>query len=408
MARSASGLVLSYGLAVVLPYLARVKIGPRDYAMWALLASVATVATSLDLGGVSMLAAWLPDKRQDQRRVYVTGLLLTLAGTLASTAAFLGLWMVLCAFHNNPVPSSTGLLAIAAMGGGALVRSVVTTDATLAMATEDYRVQSRLYSTQAIAQTVVALALLGLGFGYWALPVAVLVSSSGVVVGAARYRSRLLSRRADVTPGPLPSVRRFATARMAGSLMLLAVTQGDRWVVALAAGPSLLASYDLVTRTAAIPKFMAAALTSVVTPQRVRLATLDGATQLYQRAQTVVFGAVGAGTVVILGVVLLASWMGHFSGWIVGLLALFLFAHGLHSLSFVGAMFLAAQNEPERELPAIFAGFAGFVAMCVCAVTVPHGTEVAVLACPVALIVKAAILLRSRPWHHDPLPEISS
>jgi O-antigen/teichoic acid export membrane protein len=182
--------------------------------------------------------------------------------------------------------------------------------------------------------------------------------------------------------------------------MLLAMTQGDRWLVGAIAGPVSLATYDLVSRAAVIPKFIAAALGSVVLPQRARLLTAsDLATNsLYRNAQRVVVAVLGLGSaILVVGGALSAL---HFSiprGALL-LLTVLLAAHAIHGSTIVGALFVTAQHRPDLEVPAIAWGLAVFIVVGLFAALGPHGTDLVMVASPVALAVEGTIFLTSRPW----------
>jgi O-antigen/teichoic acid export membrane protein len=398
MVASGSGNIGAFVLSASLPFVAVSLIGSRNYAMWALLGSVGAMSTSLDFGGGALLGAQL-GVGLPGRRAFVRGMILTVAGTVTVTAAAMALWVVLTASGDAPASRHAGLLAIAWMGFATLLRSVVSLDATLAMARGQYRRQAHHLLEQSLVQTVLAIVAMVEQGSYWSLPLATTLASIFAIARARRWRAAVM----NVPPVPsasLPgSTSTFAVARSAGGLILLSVSQGDRWLVGAIAGPGQLVLYDLATRLASVPKYVVASLANVVLTQRASLPNTDEAAikALYRASQKVARRVLVVASTGILGLALLMMAVRVIPSIPLIFLLALLCAHGFASLTTVGAMFVSGQGRPQRELPWLSVAAVTFALGALGAATTRWGA-LALAASPLALVVGAAVFLVSRPW----------
>jgi O-antigen/teichoic acid export membrane protein len=398
MFRSGQGNLIGFLPATLLPFFARYEIGATPYAMWALLATVGTVATTLDFGGSTLLAARLGHTRAGA--LYRRSLLLSLGGSALITALALALWLMLTALGRAPAEAVEGAVGVATMGLSTGLRSVINLDASVALVQRRYAMQTVVYASQAFGQAALAVALVLAGLGWWALPVSSCIASTCVIASFYQWRRVQLRRLDSPRHRDDENIRSFAVSRTTGGLLLLAITQGDRWLVGSIASHGLLAEYDLAARAAALPRFIVAAISNVVLPQRARRehSSPEAARLLYRRAQAVAASVSGAVSLLVLFAALVAVPLARITWSAVGLVLLLLVGNGINALTVTGAMFVNAQLRPDRELPYLYLAGVVFVLVAAVAAVVPGGGSWSVYAAPAALTVGSLFFLFTKPW----------
>jgi hypothetical protein len=398
MLLSSRGNIASFAVAMLIPFYARVQLGAATYAMWVLLSTVAAVATTLDFGGSTLVGARI--RVWHARQTYLRALALTVAGSLLVTAISCLLWSVLVHLGKAPATATAGYLAFALAGIAAVVRSAVNLDATVAVVAQQFGAQTRIYLAQALAQAALVVLLLEFRLSFWALPASNIIASSIVVASLWRWRHRQLAAMGGVSPLANRAVQSFAASRTVGGILLLAISQGDRWAVGAVAGKTMLATYDLAARVAAVPRFVIGAMGGVVIPQHVTARdSLGRLKALYRSAQR-------TGTVVLAGLSILIL-MG--SGGLTAahqlaprellLIVALVVGGAANALVVTGAMFVNAQLRAASEIPYLVLAVACFAAVTLLAIVLPgspHG--LVVLASPLGLIIGSGYFLYRHPW----------
>jgi O-antigen/teichoic acid export membrane protein len=272
----AVGPLLSFVALFGLPVLAAVALDNRDFAFWALLSTIATMALSLDFGGVALLVTRYFAEPQQK-------LLLKSAGLSASGALAIGAIACICwtpyshTEMGRSIPATTAMAAFLTMSVAAAIRSVLTVVAQAALIASQLALRNVATAGHAVAATAITSALLFTTHSYWALPLGWL--ASGVIVMCVVYpwsrRTRASGAAEAVIVQPF-KWRQFAGLRTLSTLTASVFLNADRWIIGALGGPALLAAYELAWRFAALPRFLVSSLMLRVAADTSSLGRSDG------------------------------------------------------------------------------------------------------------------------------------
>lgn len=394
----------SMAAIVLLPFIARSLLADNDYAMWALMSTVATAGLTFDFGGTFYVSANLGDARAP-RQVLRRGLAATVLGSVLIGILGCAAWLVLAAHRGIDGWSSTaGLLAIAFCGVGATVRSALFVYAAAALVYKHHLVRTSLLVSQAVLQLVIATVLMALLRTAWALPMSLLLSSLiGMVVAFRFVRMEARDTRvsADVTTHN-DALSSFVSGRTAVGLLTTFISQVDRWVISAIGGAVAVANYEVAWRLAVMPKLAAIAVNQIVVAEvaRARRPKSDGgglrrlSADAFRTTKLVLF--LGVPAVCLLALATLNRMVNPELGGSGLMFVALLIGHSVHALTAPGTMILNGLRRPFAEIPylvlaAVVAALGWFIAFRI------SSTEVAYLTVSISLVVGSTyFLIRQR------------
>jgi hypothetical protein len=256
----AVGPLLSFLALFALPVLGAVALDDRDFAFWSLLSTIATVALSLDFGGVALVVARFFS--EPRGRLLVKSSALSASGALAIGLFACFVWIPYShTAMGQSVPAPTAVAALLTMSVAAAFRSVLTVVAQAALVSSQLALRNVATAGHAFAAAATTTVLLFTTHSFWALPLGWLVS--GVVVMCVvfpwAWRTRTPESPEAVIVQPF-NWRQFAGLRTLSTITASAYLNADRWIIGALGGPTLLAAYELAWRFAALPKFLVANL----------------------------------------------------------------------------------------------------------------------------------------------------
>jgi O-antigen/teichoic acid export membrane protein len=257
MGSVASGPVISFIVLFALPLTGAFFLNDEQYAFWAILSSITTVALSLDFGGV----AWAMARHgsASNRRILLTGGAMSSSGAILIGLAASLLWIP---FSNTAAGSAIGLLqgifAIALTTAAAVLRSLLVVLCQIMLHENLVRLRNVTFAAQAFSCYAIAVIILALWETAWALPIAWALSTLsvlgyGLLVGAQKG---LFVGQRNPYKGHETSTSTFVWSRSVASILSAALMQADKWVVGAIAGPAGLAAYDVAWRVATLPRFL--------------------------------------------------------------------------------------------------------------------------------------------------------
>lgn len=309
------GPLASLPVLFLLPLLGALLLESSEFAIWAILNSVASIAVALDFGGATYAATV---SRSTNRIGYVVwkGGGVSAIGAVVITLVSVGIWIP---YSQTEAASAwtlmSGAAALVVIGLAAVLRGFVAVAANAALAVGDYRSRNFLLLGQSAAMVLIAVAVMLIWDSAWALPVAMLASCALVLAigipvllsSFARYRESVYLDARSVTADT--SIRTFATQRTVATMFSSALLQGDRWVVGAVGGAEFLAVYELVARMSSAPRVVAQSVTASLFSDAGPAFTRGSLPQLRSTAARLVMLVIGAtvlATVVFLiGLVLL-------------------------------------------------------------------------------------------------------
>lgn len=279
MIKGATGPLTSALPLFAVPLIGAVSLPSGQFAMWSILASISTMALSLDFGGPAYLAARLDP--QTRSKPFVAATAMTTVGTAAVGLLSLVAWVP---FSRTEAASSfsfvDGAWAIAAITCGSALRSVVQLEAQVALFDRRFALRNTILLTHSVTALAVVLIALPATQTAWALPIAWFAAGfAGILVGAIALRAPEKSTHDDwrietsrVAPGGT-----YVWARTLANALRAILLQADRWIVGAVGGPVVLATYEVAWRVAALPRFLAENLTFIIglDAARVRASTPD-------------------------------------------------------------------------------------------------------------------------------------
>ncbi|WP_345262749.1 hypothetical protein [Nocardioides nanhaiensis] len=224
-----------------------------EYRTWALVATVSTVAMSLDLGTQSM-AMRLPSTGPADK-AGVAGLIpLAVMGPIGATFAFLAIWAVASTtFGETGFPQHHILIAIAITGIGCGWRSASNVTLALFLGLGRFKQRAAIVTTSAFLQLGATGVALTAGAGLFSLPIGVLFGSfvQWLMVITVRDLPRGDKRHSDAY---LRERRSFAMSKGLVTALGLSVTQMDRWVLAVLMPVDIFRIYDSALRVVILGK----------------------------------------------------------------------------------------------------------------------------------------------------------
>jgi O-antigen/teichoic acid export membrane protein len=256
MRRLASGAMpagIATGLLAGLPFLGRAFLPSPEYAVWALVSTIATVGLVFDFGAPALATRLAASKRLGRTHLATLLLLSSMASIVIGLLAALA-WPWYVNLTSLPRLPDIPIMLIAVSVGSAL-RSCISVYCSVALGREQFAVRGVSLLGQAIAQCAVTALSLWMGFGIASLPIGQALSTIPVLtVIALRMKIGVMAWDATESASVWKEVRTFFRARGIASAIGLSFTQLDRWIVGVVATPAVLADYDLAARVASIPK----------------------------------------------------------------------------------------------------------------------------------------------------------
>ncbi|MCV7047102.1 hypothetical protein H7J08_20875 [Mycobacterium frederiksbergense] len=249
-----------------LPLIGAAFLPNGQFAIWSILASISTLALSVDFGGPAYLAAHLDPRNRN--RPFIAATAMSCGGTAVVGLVSICAWIP---FSHTDAGGSFTLLAgagaIAAITCGSALRSVVQLQAQVALFDQRFTLRNAILLTHGGTALVVVLIVLPMERTAWALPIAwVAAGLAGVLVGSAAFRKSKILPRQDwaVEKTAVASGGTYAWARTVAVVFRGFLMQADRWIVGAIGGPAVLAAYEVAWRVAALPRFLAENLTFII------------------------------------------------------------------------------------------------------------------------------------------------
>lgn len=297
------GPLLSFLALFALPLIGAIMLPTTEFAFWALLATVSTVALSLDFGGAALLASryhFAP-----RFAVFAQSCLLSVVGALIVGLVAVLIWIPLeQGSFSGTTSFAEGAAAIGVMTLAAAARSVLIVVAQAGLLETWSAIRNVALAGHASVAVLATLVLLIVAPSYWALPMGWLISGA-IFVPLCLVWLLLRSRRSPhVIKGTNDlNWARFAGLRTLNTIVASIVLQGDRWVVAIIGGPVWLALYEVAWRFAALPRTLIQALALHISAD-VAPMTRGQEDELMDvvRRSTTVLAIVGAASSVVVGV----------------------------------------------------------------------------------------------------------
>lgn len=243
---------LSSIIAALVPAAGVLFLDTRDYAIWALAATLTTIFLIVDFGTTGLTTKLAAERNLSKRALRVLASL-TSAPPLFLTALTLAIWPAYSSAANLGNSDNPKVLILILMVGiGTTLRSLGLISAAAALGRNEFGARSSILLGGAVIQAVVTLALLATGVGFMSLGIGVVAGGTvQAVLGSLLERADA----ASIATQPVwPLVRRFATSRGAAVLFGVAITQLDRWSLGLFASAAVLTVYDIAIRFATMPK----------------------------------------------------------------------------------------------------------------------------------------------------------
>jgi O-antigen/teichoic acid export membrane protein len=243
-----------------LPVLGAVVLDDRDFAFWSLLSTIATVALSIDFGGVALVTARF--FAEPRRRLLIKSSALSASGALAIGAFACIVWIPYRHTEfGQSVPATAAVAAILTMSVASAIRSVLVVAAQAALIASNLALRNVATAGHAFTAAATTAAFLFATHSFWALPLGWLVSGILVmcVVLPWGWRART-SESAKATVTQPFKWRRYAGLRTLTTITSAVLLNSDRWIIGALGGPALLAAYEVVWRFAALPRFLLANL----------------------------------------------------------------------------------------------------------------------------------------------------
>ena len=252
----AIGPLLSFVALFTLPLLGAIMLDDRDFAFWSLLSTIATVALSIDFGGVALVTARF--FAEPRGRLLLKSSALSAAGALTIGAFACIVWIPYRHTElGQSLHASTAISAILTMSVAAAIRSVLMVVAQAALIADKLSLRNVATAGHAFSAAAMTSVLLFATHSFWALPLGWLASGLFLLwrrspVGAAQARTSEPMKASVTQPFKW---RQYASLRTAQHHHFSVLLNSDRWIVGALGGPALLAAYEVAWRFAALPAF---------------------------------------------------------------------------------------------------------------------------------------------------------
>lgn len=252
----AVGPLLSFVALFALPVLGAFALDDRNFAFWSLLSTIATVALTLDFGGIALVVARF--FAEPRGRLLVKSSALSASGALAIGIVACIVWIPYShTGMGRSIPAMTAIAAFLTMSVAAAIRSVLTVVAQAALVSGQLALRNVATAGHAFAAALTTAALLFTTHSFWALPLGWLVS--GVLVLCVVFPWAWRTCRSETAQAVIVQPfnwRRFAGLRTLSTIIAALALNADRWIVGALGGPALLAAYELAWRFAVLPRFL--------------------------------------------------------------------------------------------------------------------------------------------------------
>ena len=252
----AVGPLLSFVALFALPVLGAVVLDDRNFAFWALLSTIATVALSIDFGGVSLVTVRFYS--EPRGKLLLKSAALSASGALAIGCVACIVWIP---FRHTAlgqsIPAPAAIAAILTMSVASAIRSALMVVAQAALIASKLALRNAAIAGHALIAAVTTSVLLFSTHSFWALPLGWLVSGVLVmcVVLPWAWRTRRYESAESVIVQPF-KWRQYAGLRTLSTITASVYLNADRWIVTALGGPVLLATYEVAWRFAALPRFL--------------------------------------------------------------------------------------------------------------------------------------------------------
>lgn len=256
----AIGPLLSFVALFTLPLLGAIMLDDRDFAFWSLLSTIATVALSIDFGGVALITARF--FAEPRGRLLLKSSALSAAGALTIGAFACIVWIPYRHTElGQSLHASTAFAAILTMSVAAAIRSVLMVVAQAALIADKLSLRNVATAGHAFSAAAMTTVLLFATHSFWALPLGWLASGILLLCVVLPWERRARTSepiKASVTQ-PF-KWRQYASLRTLSTITSSVLLNSDRWIVGALGGPALLAAYEVAWRFAALPRFLVANL----------------------------------------------------------------------------------------------------------------------------------------------------
>lgn len=256
----ATGPLLSFVALFLLPLLGALALDDRNFAFWALLSTVATVALSLDFGGVALVTARFFS--EPRGRLLVKSSALSAMGALTVGAFACLVWIPYShTALGESLSAVTAIGAILTMSIASAIRSVLMVIAQAALISSKLALRNVATAGHAFLAAIATAVLLFSTHSFWALPLGWLTSGV-LVMSVVLPWARLVraTQAAESTVTQQFNWRQFTGLRTVTTISASALLNSDRWIIGALGGPALLAAYEVAWRFAALPRFLVANL----------------------------------------------------------------------------------------------------------------------------------------------------
>ena len=260
MTRGALGPVAGAIPLFALPLAGAAYLTNDQFAVWAILSTVSTLALSLDFGGMSFLAANI--HVSERTRVMRRASQLSATGSLAIGLLACTAWVPYSRTDAGQAFSLVeGVAALIAITLASALRSIVQLFAHAALTDRRFGMRNTLLVGHALLTGAITIGVLAIWPSPWALPAGWLCSGTlfAIVATVDRYPRRL--------PVPLQDGESYDAIAIPRTIATIAsgiIMQADRWIIGALGGPTLLATYEIAWRVAVMPRFLSQNLTFVV------------------------------------------------------------------------------------------------------------------------------------------------
>ncbi|WP_285038930.1 hypothetical protein [Plantibacter sp. lyk4-40-MEA-4] len=348
--RGGAPALVSSGVVAVVPLTGALFLSTSDYAVWALVSTLSTIFIIFDFGTTS-LATKLAAERRLSRKFVAKLAAITAAPPVILGACAVLLWPLYSHLSDiTSAPTDRVMWLIVAVSAGTTMRSVGVVFAAISLGRENFGKRTAILLAGALTQATATVASLAIGTGYWSLGIGV------VAGGLAQFLIGILcERRGDSFSSEdgidLSSLlKRFVTVKGLATALGIIATQLDRWALGLVADPSLLATYDISTRLATIPKIALIALAAGLISEGARTARLSEALRMLASSQRMVgllYIAAGSVTGTIAWIMLQGREPDLL---VIGIIAVVSIAQGANVVTISATLLLTGAGHPEFEL----------------------------------------------------------
>jgi hypothetical protein len=256
----AVGPLLSFVALFALPVLGAVVLDNRAFAFWSLLSTIATVALSLDFGGVALITARF--FAEPRGKLMMKACALSASGALTIGAVACVVWIPYRHTElGQSMSATTAIAAILTMSVASAIRSVLVVVAQAALIASKLALRNVATAGHAFVAAATTAVFLFATRSFWALPLGWLVSGVLVmcVVLPWGWRTRT-SETAEATVTQPFKWGQYAGLRTASTITSSVLLNSDRWIIGALGGPALLAAYEVAWRFAALPRILVANL----------------------------------------------------------------------------------------------------------------------------------------------------